>query len=86
MRPQFHHIDAAVHVEQGRTRREVDENKPPPQARGLVQSYKDNRDFEDSRTARDKSLMQLAQEEPWTRLQYHDEDVSLPWFFVEREY
>lgn len=74
MRPQFHHVDAVTHVEKGGTAREAEDARPPPQARGLVQSYKDNRDTEDPSAAKAKNLMQLALEEPWTKIQYHDED------------
>lgn len=77
MRPQFHHVDATTHVENAKNQRDPDETRPPPQARGLAQSYKDNRDVENAGVTKAKGLMQLAQEEAWTKMRYYDEDVSL---------
>lgn len=71
-------MDATTHLEKASNQREPDESRPPPQARGLVQSYKDQRDVEDVATMRAKNLMQMAQEESWTRMKYYDEDVGRP--------
>ena len=76
MRPQYHHIDAAAHLEKASQQRESGETRPAPQARALAQTYRDSRDAEDPGAVRSKGLMQLAQEEPWKKLKYHDEDVS----------
>ncbi|KAF4552124.1 Sin-like protein [Elsinoe fawcettii] len=70
MRPQFHHVDAVGHVEKANTAREPDESRPA-QARGFTQTYKAAK--EDAST-RAKSLMQVAQEEKWTRMNFFDED------------
>jgi len=75
MRPQFHHVDAITHVEKASRERETDETRPPQQARAVTQTYKDTRDAEDPRALREKSLLQMAQEEPWTKMTYLDEDV-----------
>ncbi|GAM85061.1 hypothetical protein ANO11243_030640 [Dothideomycetidae sp. 11243] len=76
MRPQFHHLDAVTHVDRATAaQRDPDDAtaRPAPQARGFTQSYRPNRD-DNPRTAAEKSLMQLAAEEKWTRLNYHDEE------------
>lgn len=79
MRPQFHHLDAATHMESIRNRQlDAEDGAPRPQAqaRAMTQTFKDTRDGDDSAVLRAKNLLQLAQEEPWTRLYYYDEDVS----------
>lgn len=79
MRPQFHHVDAITHQETAARRSEAaDENKRPSQALALAQTYKDNRDVENLEALRAKNLLQIAQEERWTRLSYYDEDVRSP--------
>ena len=78
MRPQFHHVDAVSHQETAARRSEAaEENKRPSQALALAQTYKDNRDVENLEALRAKNLLQIAQEEKWTRLLYFDEDVSI---------
>ncbi|PNS18787.1 hypothetical protein CAC42_5326 [Sphaceloma murrayae] len=70
VRPQFHHMDAQVHVEKAGSQREPDDSRPA-QARGFTQTYKQARE-DTASTA--KSMMQIAQEEKWTRLNFFDED------------
>ncbi|KAJ9623101.1 hypothetical protein H2203_006034 [Taxawa tesnikishii (nom. ined.)] len=79
MRPQFHHLDAATHMESIRNRQlDAEDGAPRPQAqaRAMTQTFKDTRDGDDSAVLRAKNLLQLAQEEPWTRLYYYDEDLQ----------
>lgn len=73
MRPQFHHVDAQMHLESQRLRDSA-EVRPPAQARGALQSYKGAQDTEDAKLVRERGLWQRAQEERWTRLKYFDED------------
>lgn len=78
MRPQFHHLDAAVHAETARTRQDADDAsgpRPAAQARAMTQTFKDSRDADDTEAMKAKNLLQVAQEEPWTKLEYYDEDV-----------
>ncbi|KAF2226940.1 DNA-directed RNA polymerase III subunit Rpc5 [Elsinoe ampelina] len=70
MRPQFHHVDAEEHVKKASAARETDESRPA-QARGFTQTYKSAKDDASSKS---KSLMQVAQEEKWTRMNFFDED------------
>lgn len=73
MRPQFHHVDAQMHLESQKNR-DTNDNRPPPQARAALQSYKGAQDAEDAKVVHERGLWQRAQEEQWTRLDYYDED------------
>lgn len=73
-----------VHVEKSANQRDAEETRAPPQARAYAQTYKDNRDVEDPAAMRAKNLMQIAQEESWTRMKYHDEDVRVMMFLHQQ--
>lgn len=77
MRPQFHHLDASSHVESAARRREREAAEPPrdTQPRAVQMSVKQN-DTDSPTGITTKDYLQAAQQEPWTKLRYHDEDVS----------
>jgi len=79
MRPQFHHIDAKTQMDRNKHRREREANEPPriiePRA---VQMQMKPADGENMDAGSTKDLLQAAQDESWTKLQFHDEEVKLP--------
>jgi len=83
MRPQFHHLDADTHVQKATTQRDQDEPRVV-QPRGLTQSYKTNKD-DDSQKPKSKNVIQMAQEEKWTRLKCFDEEV-MPYLVEKLEH
>ncbi|EON61080.1 hypothetical protein W97_00291 [Coniosporium apollinis CBS 100218] len=77
MRPQFHHLDASSHVESAARRREREAAEPPrdTQPRAVQMSVKQN-DTDGPTGITTKDYLQAAQQEPWTKLRYHDEDTD----------
>lgn len=79
MRPQFHHVDAAVQQEKLRLRKpqEIGDTGHAAEPRAVQMTTKatddDNVDF--FKTS--KSLT-AAEAEPWLKLRYFDEDVCMP--------
>ncbi|OCL07692.1 hypothetical protein AOQ84DRAFT_440046 [Glonium stellatum] len=75
MRPQFHHLDALAHQDNAARRREREAAEPPrttePRA---VQLQIKSADGENVDMTSTKNFLRVAQEEPWTKLRYHDED------------
>jgi hypothetical protein len=82
MRPQFHHLDALAHQDNAARRREREAAEPPrttePRA---VQLQIKSADGENVDMTSTKNFLRIAQEEPWTKLRYHDEDVSTVFVF-----
>lgn len=74
MRPQFHHLDAITHLEQSNRRREAAEGAKPPEARAVHVTVK-AADQHDSEAASTKKFLQVAKEDAWVDLRYHDEDA-----------
>ncbi|KAK4984630.1 hypothetical protein LTR50_006480 [Elasticomyces elasticus] len=76
MRPQYHHIDAATLTQKNAARlereREAGEAPRPTDPRGVQMSYKESGEQADEDS--DKEDPSIAQEEPWTKLVYRDED------------
>ncbi|KAF2103348.1 hypothetical protein NA57DRAFT_52872 [Rhizodiscina lignyota] len=79
MRPQFHHIDAQTRLDQA-ARRRAERGPAEPagteQARTIFENIKDN-DQTDARPFRHfQTSLQKSKDEPWTKLQYHNEDSA----------
>lgn len=83
MRPQFHHVDAEEQRNRVAASRaaatETDPSRPAPPARALQQSYKDLNDDKDKDAPERKlrKMLQDAEEEEWSTLQYVDEQEDL---------
>lgn len=77
MRPQFHYLDAAAQQERmkGRRERELGETPRITEPRAVQMMVKAAADGENVDTATTNKFLQKAEEEPWTRLRYHDEEV-----------
>jgi DNA-directed RNA polymerase-3 subunit RPC5 len=78
MRPQFHHIDAAAEVE--RLSRPRDLAAPRAgEPRAIHMTVKSTADGEEETTDTMAERIRSAQEEPWRRLTYVDEDSGEAW-------
>lgn len=78
MRPQFHHIDAAAEVE--RLSRPRDPAAPRAgEPRAIHMTVKSTADGEEETTDTMAERIRSAQEEPWRRLTYVDEDSGEAW-------
>ena len=77
MRPQFHHIDAKTQVDRNKTRRDREAIEPPrtiePRMVQVTVKSGDGENFDHSST---KEFLQAAQDESWTTLEFHDEEVG----------
>jgi len=78
MRPQFHHIDAKTQMDKNRNRREREATEAPRNIEPrIVQMVMKPADGENMDAGSTKDLLQAAQDESWTKLQFHDEEVRL---------
>lgn len=77
MRPQFHHIDARGQLAKAKQARDrvTTESTKSLESRLITQRAHTADDEELNMERTDKFLANAA-EEKWTRLKYHDEDVS----------
>jgi DNA-directed RNA polymerase III subunit RPC5 len=79
MRPQFHHIDAAQHIEQVNRRKELEAvegiKRPEPRAVHMTMRSAEGENIDMNTT---KQFLQRAKDDPWIKLRYLDEDVSSP--------
>jgi DNA-directed RNA polymerase-3 subunit RPC5 len=78
MRPQFHHIDA--HTEQERASRPRDPNfvRAPAEARTVHMTVKSTVESEDTEETIAERI-KAAQDEPWKKMKYVDEDSEVAW-------
>lgn len=78
MRPQFHHIDAKTQAYRNKNRREKEAFEAPRTVEPrVVQMMMKPTDGENMDASSTKDLLQAAQDESWTKLQFHDEEVWL---------
>ncbi len=77
MRPQFHYLDATTQQERmkGRRERELGETPRITEPRAVQMMVKAAADGDNVDTATTNKFLQKAEEEPWTKLRYHDEEV-----------
>lgn len=78
MRPQFHHIDASAEVDRASKPREAPAartNEP----RAIHMTVKATVDGEEETTDTMAERIRSAQEEPWRRLKYVDDDSERAW-------
>ena len=77
LRPQFHHLDAAVSEEKARLRRDREAAEPTKgsEPRAIQMSMKSSEaDTMDMMTT--SMVLHATESEPWTKLEYFDEDVN----------
>lgn len=74
MRPQFHHLDAERQVERNRVRQARAVDAMPKEAQHVQMNFVDADQAEAVST---KDLLEQAQNEPWKRMQFYDEEVRL---------
>jgi DNA-directed RNA polymerase III subunit RPC5 len=76
MRPQFHHIDAQIELERGRTR---DSTIRAAEPRSIHMTVKPTVDGEEESTDTMAERIRAVQEESWRKLKYVDEDSHEAW-------
>lgn len=78
LRPQFHHIDAVADID--RARQSTGAAPPPPaQARAVQMTVKQATDNDEDAEIPMATRIRQAQEEPWRKLRYVDENSGEAW-------
>ena len=78
MRPQFHHLDAKAQLDDANRRREARGTaEPKPTEPRAVQIVVKTMNDDEMNLNNAKEFLQAAEQEPWTRLKYHDAEVRI---------
>lgn len=94
MRPQFHNMDAQALSEKASKQRAAQAAAPAsgrgggaggPEPRAVTMTTKPTTDNEDMSISDSKAILELAQQEPWSKLEYVDDEDPRTWAVWEKK-